>query len=216
MVLTVFGLAVSAISYYLIAADHNDSPKLGLSPSDITDVYAFQSPSNANNIVFALNVNGLLSPMATQTAEFDEDVMLEINIDNSTNKDNIEDLVIQATFKDGMVQVYGPVAPAEKGATSMLMMEDKMVEAKITPYSASNPIIGENNGIKVFAGPREDPFFFDLGQFKKVIGGMATSFNNPGTDTFKGTNVMSFVVELPKSMVGTGTINIWATTNREK
>ncbi len=73
----------------------------------------------------------------------------------------------------------------------------------------------EANGIKVYAGPRDDPFFFDLNQFKAIIGGTATSFNNPGTDAFAGTNVLSIVVEVPKSMLGTGAVNIWATSNRK-
>jgi hypothetical protein len=54
-----------------------------------------------------------------------------------------------------------------------------------------------------------------LAQFKKIVAGQATSFNNPGTDFFAGTNVMSLVVELPKSLLGTGTINVWATSNRK-
>ena len=73
----------------------------------------------------------------------------------------------------------------------------------------------DQNGMKVFAGPRDDPFFFDLAQFKKILGGTATGFNNPGTDTFAGTNVMSIVIELPKSALGTGSVNIWATANRK-
>jgi hypothetical protein len=41
----------------------------------------------------------------------------------------------------------------------------------------------------------------------------ATGFNNPGSDTFAGTNVMSIVVEVPKTMLGTAaTINVWAET----
>jgi hypothetical protein len=49
-----------------------------------------------------------------------------------------------------------------------------------------------------FAGPRDDPFFFDLGQFQEILGN-ASGFNNPGTDTLLGLNVLSVVVEVPKS-----------------
>ena len=211
------GLALVAIIAcavsYLIAADHIDAPAVTGTGSDITDVYAFQSPSNANNMVFVVNVQGLLAPAATAAASFDEEVMVEINIDNSSTKDNIEDLVIQAAFDAGKLKVYGPSAPAEKGVMSTLLSSSP-VEANVTAYG-SNPVIGEGNGIKVFAGPRDDPFFFDLNQFKAIIGGTATSFNNPGSDAFAGTNVLSIVVEVPKSMLGTGAINIWASSNRE-
>lgn len=211
------GLALVAIvacaASYLIAADHIDAPAITGTGSDITDVYAFQSPANANNMVFVVNVQGLLAPAATGAASFDEEVMIEINIDNSSTKDNVEDLVIQAMFDNGKVKVYGPEAPVQTGLTSRLS-KSTPAEASITAYG-SNPSVGESNGIKVFAGPRDDPFFFDLNQFKAIIGGTATSFNNPGTDAFAGTNVLSLVVEVPKSMLGSGSVNIWATSNRE-
>jgi hypothetical protein len=75
-------------------------------------------------------------------------------------------------------------------------------------------MIGSNaSGIKVFAGPRDDPFFFDLVRFKDIIGGTQTGFRNPGVDTFAGTNVMSIVVEVPKSMLGSAAaINVWGET----
>ena len=215
--LKTLGLALVAIvacaASYLIAADHIDAPAVTGTGSDITDVYAFQSPANANNMVFVVNVQGLLAPSATGAASFDEEVMIEINIDNSSTKDNIEDLVIQAAFDNGKVKVYGPEAPIQTGLTSTLL-KSTPVEASISTY-AGNPSIGESNGIKVFAGPRDDPFFFDLNAFKAVVGGTATSFNNPGTDAFAGTNVLALVVEVPKSMLGSGSVNIWATSNRE-
>ena len=206
-------LVAAGAASYLIAADHIDAPAVTGTGSDITDFYAFQSPSNSSNMVFVVNVQGLLAPAATAAASFDEEVMIEINIDNSSTKDNLEDLVIQATFDNGMVKIYGPAAPIEKGSNSTLI-STSATEAAITSYG-SNPVIGENNGIKVFAGPRDDPFFFDLNQFKAIIAGTATSFNNPGADTFAGTNVLSVVVEVPKSMLGSGSINAWATTNRQ-
>jgi hypothetical protein len=210
------GLAAVVVSgAYLIAADHIDSPALTGSGSDITDVYAFESPENDDNLVFVVNVQGLLTPGATAMATFDEEVMVEINIDNSASKDNMEDLVIQATFEDGKVKVYGPVAPKQKGLTGALVQNSKMVEADISTYGQA-AAIGDDNDMKVFAGPRDDPFFFDLNKYKAIIGGTATEFANPGTDAFAGTNVMSLVVEVPKNMLGASeTINIWATSNRK-
>lgn len=204
---------VACAASYLIAADHIDAPAVTGTGSDITDFYAFQSPSNANNMVFVVNVQGLLAPAATAAADFDEEVMVEINIENSSTKDNLEDLVIQAVFDGGKMKVYGPSSPVEKGLTSTLLSTTP-VEVNITAYGDS-PVVGEGSGLKVFAGPRDDPFFFDLNQYKAIIGGTATSFNNPGTDAFAGTNVLSVVVEVPKSMLGTGSVNAWATSNRK-
>jgi hypothetical protein len=214
MTVSLIGAVVIGSGAYLIAADHIDAPAVTGKGSDITDFYAFQSPANTGNMVFVVNTQGLLAPSATGAASFDSNVMLEINIDNSPTKDAVEDLVIQVTFEDGKVQVYGPVAPVQSGLQSTLVSASKKVEAAISMYGGT-PSIGSENNVQVFAGPRDDPFFFDLDQFKKIIGGTATGFNNPGTDTFKGTNVMSVVIELPKSDLGTGSINTWATSNRK-
>lgn len=203
-----------AMSVYLIGADHIDSPTIAGTGTDITDYYAFQSPENDDNMVFVINVKGLLAPSETGNATFDDDVMLELNIDNSSTKDQMEDLVIQAMFDDGKVKVYGPVAPTEKGVNSTLMNNANSVEAMITMYGET-PVVGTGNGMKVFAGPRDDPFFFDLNAYKAVIAGTATAFANPGSDTFAGTNVLSVVIEVPKSSLGSGTINTWVTANRE-
>lgn len=214
LILALVVATISASGIYLIAADHIDAPAVTGSKSDITDFYVFQSPSNSSNMVFVVNVQGLLAPSATAAASFDPEVMIEINIDNSSTKDNIEDLVIQATFEGGKVKTYGPVNPIQTGLASTLVTSESPVEAAVSGYSGA-PVIGEANEMKIFAGPRDDPFFFDLNQYKKIIGGTATSFNNPGDDTFKGTNVMSIVIEIPKSKLGSGSINAWATSNRQ-
>ena len=211
--ITLGSLALIA-SVYLFAADHIDAPGVASTSSDITDFYAFQSTENTSNIVFVANLQGLLSPSATASASFDENVMVEFNID--TNADAIEDLVIQCTFENGQVSVYGPVAPTQMGTSSTLVSESLSVAAAITAYNQS-AVIGTGNGIKVFAGPRDDPFFMDFAQYGQIIGGNATGFNDPGADTFAGSNVMSVVVEVPKSMIGgSGSINTWVTSNRKQ
>jgi hypothetical protein len=198
----------------LWAADHIDAPAVTNQATDITDIYAFKG-TDAGSRVFVVNTQGLLSPAATAAAKFDASTLIEINIDN--NNDNVEDLVIQAIYDGSNMKFYGPVKPSATGTKSQL---EGAVTATvgITPYTATTPIMATGtNGIKVFAGPRDDPFFFDLDQFKKILAGTASGFNNPGKDTFAGTNVMSIVVEVPVSLLGTSTgkINIWAETKKK-
>ena len=88
----IFGISILAlVGFFMISADHIDAPAVQGGSSDITDFYAFQG-ENSNNMVFVANVQGLLSPSATASAMFDENVLIEINIDN--DGDNVEDLVI--------------------------------------------------------------------------------------------------------------------------
>ena len=208
--LAVTALVTGGIIY---AADHADAPTVTGTASDITDLYVFAAP-DPNNLVFVGNTQGLLSPGSTATAKFDENTIIEFNIDN--NNDNIEDLVIQCKYDaaSNTMNIYGPVAPSEKGTRSKLE-GNVTASAGVTAYGSA-PTIGTQNGIKVFAGPRDDPFFFDLDQFKKIIAGTAAGFNNPGTDRFAGTNVMSVVVEVPKSTLNsTGKLNVWLETKKK-
>ncbi len=204
------GLVITGvIAITLIAADHVDAPAVQGGKSDITDLYVFQG-SNTNNMVFVANVQGLLSPTASGAASFDEDVMVEFNIDN--NADNVEDLVIQAIPRDGKMYFFGPVAPGNTGTTSMVKTANPLGSVAITSYGSS-AIVASQNGANMFAGPRDDPFFFDLGQYSAILGGTASGFNNPGTDTFAGSNVLSIVVEVPKSTLGSSaSINTWVET----
>jgi hypothetical protein len=210
----ILGLSLVVISgLILVAADHVDAPAVTGNAADITDVYTFQG-QNTNNLVFAVNTQGLLSPNATAAAAFNESVMIEINIDNTG--DNVEDLVIQAIKRGDKMYFFGPVAPATTGTSSTIKTAAASGNVAISTYG-STPIVAESNGMKFFAGPRDDPFFFDLGQFKAILGGTATGFNNPGTDTFAGTNVLALVVEVPKAMLGTSSsLNIWAETKKKQ
>lgn len=196
----------------LIAADHIDAPAVAGGNADITDFYAFRG-ENTSNIVFVANLQGLMSPSATADASFDENTLVEFNID--TNGDAVEDLVIQAISRNGKMHFFGPVAPNSTGKSSMVLSDAMETVVDITDYGQS-AIIATNGGIKAFAGPRDDPFFMDFAQYGAIIGGNATGFNNPGSDTFAGTNVMSIVVEVPKSMIGTsGSINTWVETKQK-
>ena len=206
--------ALTAAGIYLIAADHIDAPGVASTNSDITDFYAFSSPENSSNLVFAANIQGLLSPSATADAKFDENVMVEFNIDN--NGDFIEDLVISCTYKDGKVYVYGPYEPTTTGRSTTIKADaTPTASASISKYGSA-AVTGSGGGLKVFAGPRDDPFFMDFAQFGEILAGNATSFNNPGADTFAGTNVLSTVVEVPKSMLGSAaTLNTWVETKKK-
>ena len=208
------GLSLFAISgLLLIAADHADAPAVTGNASDITDVYAFQG-QNTSNMVFVVNSQGLLSPGATASATFNENVLTEINIDN--NNDNVEDLVIQAIKRGNKMYFFGPVAPGATGTSSTIKTNNASGSVEISQYGQA-AIIGTNNNMKFFAGPRDDPFFFDLNQYKAILAGTATGFNNPGTDTFAGTNVLSTIIEVPKTSLGTSSsINVWVETKQKQ
>lgn len=198
------------------ASDHADVREVVSRPgSDISDVFIFPSKENSNNVVLAMNVNPLIA--SGGTASFDPDVLYQFKID--LNKDGIEDRVIQVKFNGSgatqQVTVAGPAAPNEIGTTNSIM----------TPYTLTgmvNTTFSPTVGMQVFAGVREDPFFFDLEQFFVILPDrgvpagltsppadpnqpMSTTWRAPGTAvdflSNGGFNVLSIVIELPKEML---------------
>jgi hypothetical protein len=211
----ILGCAVIVIGGVVLASDHNDAPAVKNQVTDITDLYVFAG-QDTNNLVFVGNSQGLIAPSATGAAQFDPNTMIEFKIDN--NGDNVEDLVIQAVDSANTIVFYGLTKPTLTGTRSKLETTARIGSVAVTSYTATSPTIATTtSGIKLFAGPRDDPFFFDLDQFHKILAGTATGFNNPGTDTFAGTNVMSVVIEVPKTMLNsTGKLGVWLTTSTKE
>ncbi len=214
LMLTTIVAVAFIIGGIIYAADHVDTPTVTNQPTDITDLYVFRGADPAN-LVFVANSQGLTSPANSAALKFDANTVLEFNIDKTG--DNIEDLVIQCKYDaaSNKMKIYGPVAPSATGSKSKL---EGFVNAEVavTTYGSSAVTSTGSSGIKVFAGPRDDPFFFDLNRFKAILAGTATGFSNPGTDAFAGTNVLSIVVEVPKILIGaTGNINVWLETKKK-
>lgn len=182
----------------LMSADHLDAPDIAGTTADITDFYAFEG-ANPDNTVFVVNVQSSLAP-AGDSATFDENVLVEINIDN--NGDLTEDLVIQAIPRNGVMYFFGPYTPSVTGLNSTINKSTDYL-GQVDISTGANATISSSNGISYFAGLREDSFFFDFSQYNAIIGGMAPNgFNVPGNDDFDGTNVLSITLEVPNSLLG--------------
>ena len=220
---TIVGLVAAAgivAAATIRAADHRDSTLLTGNPAvDINDVYSFQSPSNPNNVVLAMTVSPFIAPSENGTRLFEPGALYQFKID--TNGDAVEDLVIQAmpTSDDNrqMMHVFGPAKPKKTGSITRLVKVEDEREIEVPVSTGSKVFTKTRRGITVFAGLRDDPFFFDLTQFRLVVGGQAPSFRNPGIDTFKGFNTLAIVVEVPAEMLGSSpNVGIWGTTSRPR
>ena len=217
VVLTLLLVAAAGlgVTRFITASDHKDSMLLAGDPAaDIADMYTFRSPTNPANVVLAMTVSGFIPPSEASTTFFDPNVLYQWKIDN--DGDAVEDLVIQAfvtgTGGHQVMHFRGPAKASEIGSTTRVIEGPET--ATVAVSNTATPIAATRNGMTVFAGVRDDPFFFDLVQFKKIIAGQATSFRNPGVDTFAGTNVLAIVVELPSSMLGGTKLGVWGSTSR--
>jgi len=217
VVLTLLLVAAAGlgVTRFITASDHKDSMLLAGDPAaDIADIYTFRSPTNPANVVLAMTVSGFIPPSEASTTFFDPNVLYQWKIDN--DGDAVEDLVIQAfvtgTGGHQVMHFRGPAKASEIGSTTRVIEGPET--ATVAVSNTPTPIVATRNGMTVFAGVRDDPFFFDLVQFKHIIAGDATSFRNPGIDTFAGTNVLAIVVELPSSMLGGTKLGVWGSTSR--
>lgn len=219
-------LGMLVLAFFLISGDHNDGPSVSGTTGDIADFFAFQSPENTDNLVLVMNLQGLIpSGSPTEQAVFDENVLMEFNVD--LDNDLWEDVKIQAIKRGDSIYFFGPFMTSEKGLKSTINTEATLINR--VKISGVDDIHIENaDGMRFFAGPREDPFFFDRARFDAYMAGSAASgFNNPGTDNYAGTNVLSLVVEVPKTLLGNPvanvnpfapeqpTYNMWVATKRK-
>jgi hypothetical protein len=223
------------------ASDHADTAanfnRLG---ADLTDLYIFPNPANANNVVLVMNSHGLIPAGQGANIGFDPQVLYQFKIDNTG--DFVEDLVIQFRFigapPNQMIVVSGPLKPYVTGTTSIFAR----------PYANIGTINQLNYsptpGMKVFAGVRSESFFLDLNRFNGIFPDRATPLtgqqvdfpsimaadtpqingfrgfpansgfdSTPAADFLANLNVMSIVTELPKAMLGNGVIHVWMTTS---
>jgi hypothetical protein len=193
-------------------ADHRDGPAAtGSAPLDITDLYAFRSPTANDDLVVALGVNGLTTPDQNANAKFITTGSYMIHVDN--NGDLADDATVKVTFDNSSPQKF-TIAGLPAAVTGT-----------VTAPGAT-PNITTVGGIKAFAGLRDDPFFFDLTAYKKFVAspyvpaaGLRAAADGAPADAFAGTNVLYIALELPITALtgqptsATGTIKAWASTS---
>jgi len=228
------------------AADHLDAPGITPPPggdgigTDLTDIYAFQSKTDAKKTVLILNVNGLSGPagigngpeadraFATALPKVNGDAAVTYNFRIDSNGDAAADRTIQVAF--GNAKADG----SQKFEVNVLDGKGKgkkdKAELKGRSTAFGTPaVINDEHGITAFAGRRDDPFYFDLVGFLNILdflndpagdrslvlcGGNPNG--HPERDTFLNQNVSSIVLEVPSKLLtgdGDSNIGVWATTN---
>lgn len=226
--------AVIVLAYTLfpthpaLGSDHQDAPlALSRAGADTTDLFVFPA-ADPKNVVLVLDVHALIPRSMGPLFSFDPGVMYQLKI--ATDGGAKETKVIQ--FKpvgigaSQTIEMYGPAAPTMAGTESTWVGK-----AQSFAVGQSTKL---STGVQVFAGARKDPFFFDLAQFlsivperfanyhvdsgAKVPPPSATCFNKTGVDFFNDFNVLSFVVEMPRTMLAgpdgrLGVIHVYATTS---
>jgi hypothetical protein len=219
-----YGLLALALAFGLVAAparaaDHLDAP--GLTPPggdtrlDITDVYAFQSPTNPDNTVLIVGVNPLAGVLNDGT--FHPGAAYEFKIDS--NGDAQEDLTYKLTFskanKSGVQTVMLRCMPARQcrpgnGDDKDRRGDDDGEGGRVLARGKTGTDIEVRGGGMLHVAVFDDPFFFDLNAF---LGTDGRSFCDGNEENFfLGLNISAIVLEVPSSWLGSNNIGVWART----
>jgi Domain of unknown function (DUF4331) len=142
--------AVGLVGYNRTAhsADHLDSPAAKAeAAADVNDVYSWM---DGNNMVLAMTV----LPVAAATSKFSDKVQYVFHTTSAAKYGDPETKTdIICTFD------VAQVASCWYGAKGYLKGD----------ASVATGISSADSKFKVFAGPRSDPFFFNLDGFKKTV-----------------------------------------------
>jgi len=237
------------------ASSHREAPLIADDPSaDNTDVYAFVSPDKPDTVTIIANYIPFEDPAGGPNYyRFDPSVLYELHVDN--NGDARDDVTYQFRFKttvgnpDTFLYNTGPVtSPTDpdlnvkqtftvtrvaRGSRTVMVSDRPVPPANIGPrsnptYDAVQGVVDLAGGRKVFAGPRDDPFFVDLGSIFDLLG--LRPFNmahliplatEAGQDGVLNYNTHTIAIQVPKtdllrSPAANGTVGIYASASRPK
>ena len=163
--------------------------------ADIADIYAFH---DANSLYLISTFGG---PSATTLPAFyDRDVLHTINVSTSLPASS-SDITIRFRFGPG----------ANPGETGISVENLPGVNGAIV-----GPVeqILSKDGVRVYAGLRDDPFFFDSQGLRESRTMGTLRFNNTRS-FFNAKNITVVAIEIPRSRLGSATnLDIWNTTAR--
>jgi hypothetical protein len=175
-------------------SDHISGPRALAEPiADITDFYAFPSPARPGNLVLIQNT----LPFAPPSAHFSDGLVYRFRLRPLSRSDagepvpfapGADELTVNCLFN----------APVAEGGDGGFQQTGTCTTStgETVNFSVNDDQNGVSNGVRVFAGPRWDPFFMDAPAALKTIATKQLAFKSPGSIYLDGKNVLSLVVEI--------------------
>lgn len=178
----------------VVASDHHDAPStINDAAADLSDLYVWHTDQNVYAVItFA----GRRAPAPGQSGTYDAEVLYTLEID--ADRDTYVDKRVLIQFGQNQLGEWGVsvVAPGVGQITGP-------VEEVLT-----------SDTLRVFAGLRDDPFFFDLQGHAESLATSSLRFDST-RDSFAGTNATAIVLEIDRRAFGSDSRPaIWAQASR--
>jgi hypothetical protein len=210
-------LAITAVPLTALAADHLDFPGAAEDPTaDITDLYAW-TDEGASHVRLALAV----APFATEETRFSTATQYVIHVGNGAafGATTEERRIVCQPYTETALECW------------VIGADDEVLDYVAGDASAEAGITSPSGDVRLFAGPRNDPFYFNLTGFnetREIVLGAASSltFDAAGcpaidaetssalvsqlqhgadgaaaTDSFAGAAVLAIVLEIDATLL---------------
>jgi hypothetical protein len=215
------------------ASSHREAPLISEDPTaDNTDLYAFRSPDRPSTFTIVSNwIPGEDPAAGPNYYTFSQSARYNIYIDR--NGDGRPDVTYTFRFRT-------PTGPYFLGNTQQswtatrngqLFAGGKTPIDNIGPRfngfvgvksyeAAAEKTIVRKNGVSIFAGQRDDPFFADVGAIFDLVAirkAGTTGNKGGGKDFLSGYNVHTIALQIPIAQVDTAShvIGVWSSTDRQ-
>ena len=174
-------------------SDHFSGPRALTDPAaDISDVFAFSAPDDAQHLVLVMDVFGKSGPSAV----FSDAVIYRFRIrpvdiaatgPEAAFAPSESEIIFDCVF-DVPSSIGGAVRPVQYGRC--LTSDGRTIS-----FRADDENGGVDDGVQVFAGQRSEPFFLDVRMIEKTVATGKLSFKPKGSDTLYGTNILAIVIK---------------------
>jgi len=224
-------------------SDHQDSPTVVNRPgADITDVFMFPPPNanRDNDVVLVMDVYPLITHAQLSSTFFDPAVLYQFKIAHgaSTTEDQVIQFSASAPGANQVITMYGPGRPSVTGTSSVFLTPTGSTTLETSSTLPGNIQFFAGHRADPFFFDLAQFFKVipdrNVGNHSGTVPppsasgfrGFTAAFNTlhgtscdltPATDflSSNGFNVLTLVVELPRSMLNTSSplIHVWATTS---
>src|SRR3954447_7041435 len=174
-------------------SDHISGPRALADPiADITDVYAFPSPERSGRLVLVMNT----LPFAPPSARFSDGLVYRFRLRPVSAVTGSDPALLEVGAEEFAFDCVFSVPANGNGGGSDQDGACTTRAGETVCFRVNDVRGGSAHGVRVFAGPRWDPFILDAPAALRTIATGQLAFTDPSAIFLDGKNVLSLVVEV--------------------